>query len=720
MDFIPTEVDTDTAGGEAESEVWSALKDAFGADDCGIAYHKFPVVDKQGDSYDREPDFVLLHQDLGLVVIECKGYRINHIDSIEGHVWKLTGTSQSESRPYPQARDQGFRIRSYFTRQPNLTDEQGRCQIPVNIFVALPNISRREWKSRGFHELPSTPRTLTSDELSPQSLREKLDEAPNMDSLTEAQYEDARAVLGGGTVLGKRGIAAHPDPTLKGDLYSVVKERLPKLDEKQEKIGIQIPPGPQQVRGIAGSGKTVLMAMKAARMHSRHPDWDIAVTFMTKSLYPQLRQLISRFYYHFTEDEPNWSKLRLLHAWGGKTVNDGMYYVLSENSTEHDFLHVAAARSQFGRLLKTPDLLDACCEALINSGDVPTMFDAILIDEAQDFQPNFYKMCREALREPKRLIWAYDEAQSLGTLTAPSPTNIFGEADGGPIIDLSGSYPGGIQKSQIMRKAYRSPRQVLMAAHHFGMGLKREKGVVQTITTQEGWHNIGYKVVEGDFRRTGEPVTIQRPKENSPHPLSGHEEATPFVKFESLDSKKEEMERVAELIHRDVLEQELDPEQIMVILLGQKSGSDADKPARHLDSELGNDIDINRVWDGNTNVFEQEGKVTVTRINRAKGNEAAMVYLTGLEYLEGIGSGKSLVQRRNESFVGLTRTRGWCTVTGVGDCGVFDEFRSVLNDVTGPNPTITFPAPDPKSLENEMESDFIERTLDEFSEAWTE
>lgn len=717
MDFIPTEVNTDAPGGDAEQEVWAALKRAFSSNEPGVAYHRCPIIDKKSGEFDREADIVLLNQELGLVVIECKGYLIDQIESIQGQVWKLTGINQQEARPYTQARDQGFNIQYFLKRENKLNNAQGQCKVPMNVFVATPNISREEWESRDFHELPTTPRMLTADELSPQSLREKLDDAPKMEPLTEDEYETARSVLSGGTVLDTKGVAAPPEPKTRGDLYKVVEEATPKLERKQEEIGLQMPPGPQQVRGIAGSGKTVLMAMKAAQMHKKHPEWDIGVTFFTKSLYPHLRTKIREYYDRYTSGgEPNESKLRVLHGWGGRTVAPGMYYTLASGSETHDFLHSGAAEDQFGRDIKPPDLLELCCGELLETGDVPKKFDAILIDEAQDFQPNFYKMCRAALRDPERLVWAYDEAQSLNTLTAPSPRNIFGEEDGEPAVDLSGSYEQGIQKSQIMRKSYRSPREVLMAAHYFGMGLKRDRGVVQTITTQDGWQNIGYEVVKGDFRRIGEPVEIRRPEGNSPHPLADHDEARPFVRFEAANSKSAEMAHVAERIQRDVLEGDFRPEQIMVILLGANNKTERDRHAALLNSELSEEITMNRVWEGETSVFKQEGEVTVTRINRAKGNEAPMVYLTGLEYVDEPSPGKSLVQRRNKAFVGMTRTRAWCTTTGTGDCDAFDELREVLDDVAGPEPKMVFPAPDPQSLENEMEENIEDYTLRDFSD----
>lgn len=85
MEFLPTTANEDAGGIDAELEVWERLKQAFGPDDKGVAYHQYPIVDKGGDKFDHEPDIVLLHRELGLLIIEVKGYKIGHIDRIEGH-----------------------------------------------------------------------------------------------------------------------------------------------------------------------------------------------------------------------------------------------------------------------------------------------------------------------------------------------------------------------------------------------------------------------------------------------------------------------------------------------------------------------------------------------------------------------------------------------------------------------------------------------------------
>ena len=43
----------------------------------------------------------------------------------------------------------------------------------------------------------------------------------------------------------------------------------------------------------AGSGKTIVLALKVAYLHAHHPDWTIAVTFNTRSLKGQFERLIN-------------------------------------------------------------------------------------------------------------------------------------------------------------------------------------------------------------------------------------------------------------------------------------------------------------------------------------------------------------------------------------------------------------------------------------------
>ena len=69
-----------------------------------------------------------------------------------------------------------------------------------------------------------------------------------------------------------------------------------KYDSAQMEAILSDATGIQRIRGMAGSGKTIILARKAVELHTAHPDWNIVVTYSTRSLRGQLETLIARFY----------------------------------------------------------------------------------------------------------------------------------------------------------------------------------------------------------------------------------------------------------------------------------------------------------------------------------------------------------------------------------------------------------------------------------------
>jgi superfamily I DNA and RNA helicase len=150
------------------------------------------------------------------------------------------------------------------------------------------------------------------------------------------------------------------------------------FDEKQRHIALVDVGGPARIRGLAGSGKTVILAMKAAHIHLVDPDSLILITFFTRSLRATIKTLVTRFYRLYSDSDPDWKRLHIRHGWGGSTI-PGVY---SE----------ACARS--GRTpLKLPEAtrlagrggtaFGAACSDLMNSGLVRPFYDHVLIDEVK-------------------------------------------------------------------------------------------------------------------------------------------------------------------------------------------------------------------------------------------------------------------------------------------------------------------------------------------------
>ena len=69
-----------------------------------------------------------------------------------------------------------------------------------------------------------------------------------------------------------------------------------KYDGRQMEAILSDTTGIQRIRGMTGSGKTIVLARKAVELHTAHPDWNIVVTYSTRSLKGQLETLIGRFY----------------------------------------------------------------------------------------------------------------------------------------------------------------------------------------------------------------------------------------------------------------------------------------------------------------------------------------------------------------------------------------------------------------------------------------
>ncbi|MFM6209932.1 ATP-binding domain-containing protein, partial [Planktothrix sp.] len=75
------------------------------------------------------------------------------------------------------------------------------------------------------------------------------------------------------------------------------------------------------------------------------------------------------------------------------------------------------------------------------------------------------------------------------------------------------------------------------------------------------------------------------------------------------------------------------------------------------------------------NQFWCEGGVTISRIHRAKGHEADMVYLVGLDQIAQV---EDHFNFRNQLFVAMTRSRGWLRLSGLGSYPFYEELAQVI------------------------------------------
>ena len=693
--FITTEpLEASVEGGN--QKVWDAVRNAFADRSC-IGYWRYPLFSKVGETR-KAPDILIAEIEFNLIVIEVLSITLEQIIEINENVWRFQNFPATEANPYQQAECQLKALIAYCDREPAICGK-----VTGRALVALPLITQKEWQEKGFDQLPNCPPIIFQNHLGETELLKRIQQtnpAVEGSNLDEQQWESVLAVIGGMPVLRKHpGTLGSSNDKTRASVIATLQEKLYELDFQQEHIGKGIPPGIQRMRGIAGSGKTVLLCQKAAHMHLKHPEWDIALVFFTRTLYDLMIGAVDQWLRHFSGEDIQYDpktnkKLRVLHAWGAKE-QPGLYSTICE-------FHGIRRRTAGDSREKQPGRgLADLCKRLAEEIEVQPLFDAILIDEGQDLVADgdlkyqdkqaIYWLAYQALRpadseqpEQRRLIWAYDEAQSLDSLKIPTTKELFGENISG-LLTKGGQYAGGIKKYEVMRRCYRTPGPILTAAHAIGMGLLRPEGMLTGITRADDWRTIGYEVT-GKFI-SGQQITLHRPPQNSPNPVN-ELWGEPVLEFNTYSSRKAEMSALVEKIWHNLSEDYLKPSRdILVVVLG--ASEDAIELENQVASfliEKGIDIyiptalelnELNPQWPHHEpNRFWMEGGITVSRVPRAKGNEANMVYVVGCD---NVARNESDVSLRNQLFIALTRARGWANLSGVGDYAMYEEIQQVMD-----------------------------------------
>ncbi|MCU4549723.1 ATP-binding domain-containing protein [Acinetobacter pittii] len=440
-------------------------------------------------------------------------------------------------------------------------------------------------------------------------------------------------------------------------------------DRIQRQASMQLPDGVQRIRGLAGTGKTIVLCLKAALTHALPDNFKILYLFNTQSLYTTIQNTITTYYGHETGKVPDfYEKLRIFHAWGGAN-KAGLYSELCKE--------LGIKPLSYTQLRGSIDPLKSLyADLLKKAGDrIEPIYDLVLIDEAQDFAPEIFEVIYKLTKgekEKKRIIWAYDEFQSLSDTVMREPEELFGrDHNNQPNIansSLQGTYEGGIKKDFILPNCYRTPRPVLMTAHGIAMGLYAARKT-HMFYERTPWEAIGYTVLEPITETIEEnsKVVLQRPDSNSLNRLEkllieNKRAITELIHVEECSSYIYQIEYIAKECSRLIYEEEVSPEQIIIINLSKGNNKDE----MLLIANYLNNKGLSSVIPGyieSADIFQPKGQITITTPFRAKGNESNVVFLLNAHLVANDHTPKT----RNSFFVSLTRSRGWCYVVGMGE-----------------------------------------------------
>jgi superfamily I DNA and RNA helicase len=670
------------------------IRDTFQNCDGYVGY-KLTTLGRASD--DDVPSFIVVTQQYGILLIDVVDEKIESTDDVENTEYWITGSNKKIPARSVLMEIYEDEIQSRLKNDMTLYDRKTRkVKTPIRSLVVFCQNDQRNIDSwyKKFTE-------YTSEALVFSSLKDWL-------IALQPEYNCADQELGRiyslieGTFIyeNKTTATAEVALTTVNDYIQKSLKTTFMQDEAQRLASMQLPSGPQRIRGLAGTGKTIVLSLKAAITHKKFPEFKILYLFNTQSLYQHVQNLISKYYTVEAKRAPDFeNKLQVFHAWGGKQ-RPGLYSNLCQ---KYGLIPLTLTDTQgkadsLGYIYK--DLLSRI------GNDIQPEYDLILIDEAQDFSNEIFEVIFKLAKgegSAKRIIWAYDEFQSLRDTVIKSPKDLFGKNKNGepnlPDSVLEGKYPGDIPKDFVLPNCYRTPRPVLMIAHGVAMGLYTARPNEMFYYPSE-WEAIGYKVNEPRTISISakDNVEIERTDESSKNLLESvlkENGKTPLnlVQCEKCDDNTQQLNFIATKINELISQHDVAPEEIIIINL--KSGNN--KPAMLEIQHKLNMVGVRSVIPGyveSADIFKPKGFVTITTPFRAKGNEANIVFVINAQQVTSDFS----LRMRNAFFVGVTRSRGWCYITGFGQ-GIIklsEEIENIKSDF----PKFCFICPDKATVQN--------------------
>lgn len=398
--------------------------------DEGVTVWYEPPFDPTG----RRPHYVVFFPDMGIAVLEVLQVRASGLLGVlRGKIRiQRDGKETEADNPLARADDFAGLLRERIEAEPRIPDGK----VEVSSGAVLSTVSRDEARKKRLGSVLDLDRCLFSEDLD-RALEgtgeDRLMKAfarilgpPLAEDLSDREVKIIHGLIQPETVIGNitespsaSQLTVFKPPT--GDDFIRV------MDRRQEAMAKSLGEGHRVIRGVAGSGKTLILIYRARLMSRILPQGRILVTCFTRSLAAQLRVLLS----------------------GLENVDViNLDRIMSETIRSVALPFPGYDRDDSGR-----EVAKVALEAL-NLGGGPR-YQAVLLDEAQDYGT-------EALQFVVGLL---DHGADDLLVVADAAQNIFRRK--------FSWRQAGIQaqgRTRILRVNYRNTREILEFAMRFLLG----------------------------------------------------------------------------------------------------------------------------------------------------------------------------------------------------------------------------------------------------------
>lgn len=412
--MIPENISGMTNVTAGEKRVFKLLKELL--PDDYIVWYELRVEKKH-------PDFIIVGPDLGLVVIEVKDWQIGSIVSADKNNYELKTDIGMTKNPQSQARSYMWEIINNVKKDPYLVSKnpkfKGKPIFNYGHGVIFTRIAKKSFIQHNLKESIDINAVMFQDDI--KNIEENRDGnllKEKILAMLPCYFEDNK--------LDEKSINR-----LRGNIFKEVKLQTDNdavfnvMNLKQEQYAKGLGYGHRVIRGVAGSGKTVVITCRAKYLSEIHKDWNILTLCYNTSLSTHLKGAIDSKVHSNIE-------IRHFHGW----IND-ILKELNLKSGVYDDEEITSSISSIKE----------------NMIDKLTKYDAILIDEGQDLDKEWLKFIVKMLRNPEHshLVLASDGAQNLYNRKYT--------------LKSVGIKAAG--RTVIMRENYRNTKEILDFAHKF-------------------------------------------------------------------------------------------------------------------------------------------------------------------------------------------------------------------------------------------------------------
>ncbi|WP_243458303.1 3'-5' exonuclease [Nostoc sp. UIC 10630] len=413
-------------------------------EDDYLLWYDVPLGKKQ-----LHPDFIVLHPSRGLFILEVKDWKLDTIQSINpSTVTLLTEDGVKEVKhPLQQARGYALAVNKMLEKDRALVQQEGKYQgkliIAYGYGVVFTNITRKDFNNSELPAVFEEHLVICKDEMLPSTdageFQQRIWDLSAYQfgkTLTSSQIDRIRWHIFPELRISAKQLSLFDVDTTEESPQLQIPDILKIMDLQQEQLARSLGDGHRVIHGVAGSGKTMILAYRCQHL-AQVSNKPILVLCFNVSLAAKLRQVV--------QEDPNKIsriKVRHFHGWCMDLLKK--YNIPRPDSREY----------------QGEDYVDELVNRVITAVDAKLIpagtYGAVMLDEGHDFKPEWLKLIAQMVNpETNSLLILYDDAQ-----------NLYGEKR-----DKKFSFKSvGIQaqgRTTIFKLNYRNTEQVLKVAYEF-------------------------------------------------------------------------------------------------------------------------------------------------------------------------------------------------------------------------------------------------------------